>query len=317
VSNDADSAGTDLGRRLTEQRSRAGLSIAEVAERAGMSPDYLAYLESSSFPNASQATLTRLAAALDTGPGSLAGAALNLPPGQLPAAKNPVLNSLTPGECRQLVAAGGVGRFLFVQSGRGPVAIPVNFRMNGGDVVFRTGNHSSIAQGLQVSFDVDHLDDALGEGWSVLLTGTASIIASQMNAAWADELEQDYAAGAAAHLGKIQVLVHGAKGGRRYATGRHQRPTWADHGKLAGARHPGPRPTRSRPARGHEDSRLAAGEFGRVLQHLVDLANDTGPVDEQSGGGECGRIADADLGAVRSGDNPIITKAAALSVCRI
>lgn len=180
MSNDADSAGTDLGSRLTEQRRRAGLSIADVAERAGMSPDYLVYLESSSFPNASQATLTRLAAALDTGPGSLAGAGLNLPPGQRPAAKNPVLNSLTPGECRQLIAAGGVGRFLFVQSGRGPVAIPVNFRMDGDDVVFRTGNHSSIAEGLQepqVSFDVDHLDDALGEGWSVLLTGTASVIA--------------------------------------------------------------------------------------------------------------------------------------------
>jgi hypothetical protein len=52
--------------------------------------------------------------------------------------------------------------------------------MDGDDVVFRTGNHSSIAEGpqeQQVSFDVDHLDDALGEGWSVLLTGTASIIA--------------------------------------------------------------------------------------------------------------------------------------------
>jgi len=179
VSNDADSAGTDLGRRLSEQRSRAGLSIADVAERAGMSPGYLAYLESSSSPNASQATLTRLAAALDTAPEALAGAGLNLPPGQRPAAKNPVLTSLTPDECRQLVAGGGLGRFLFVETGRGPVAIPVNFRMDGDDIVFRTGRESSIAEGLrekQVSFDVDHLDEALSEGWSVLLSGTASII---------------------------------------------------------------------------------------------------------------------------------------------
>jgi nitroimidazol reductase NimA-like FMN-containing flavoprotein (pyridoxamine 5'-phosphate oxidase superfamily) len=104
---------------------------------------------------------------------------VNLPPGQRPAAKNPVLTSLTPDECRQLVAGGGVGRFLFVEAGRGPVAIPVNFRMDGDDVVFRTGRESSIAESLRekrVSFDVDHLDDALSEGWSVLLSGTASII---------------------------------------------------------------------------------------------------------------------------------------------
>jgi transcriptional regulator with XRE-family HTH domain len=179
VSNDADSAGSDLGRRLAEERTRKGLSIADVAGRAGMSPDYLAYLESSSFPNASQATLSRLAAALDTAPDSLTGAGLNLPPGRRPAAKNPVLKNLTPDECRQLVAPGGVGRFLFVEAGRGPVAVPVNFRMDGGDVVFRTGGESSVMEGAgeqQVSFDVDHLDDALGEGWSVLLSGSSAII---------------------------------------------------------------------------------------------------------------------------------------------
>lgn len=182
MSIDADSAGSDIGRRLAEQRSRAGLSVDDVAGRAGMSPGYLAYLESSSSPNASQATLTRLAAALDTTPDSLTGAGLNLPPGQRTAAKNPVLTSLTPEEGRQLIAAGGVGRFLFVEAGRGPVAIPVNFRMDGDDIVFRTDSESSIAEGLRerhVSFDVDHLDDAMSEGWSVLLSGTASMISDR------------------------------------------------------------------------------------------------------------------------------------------
>ena len=83
-------APTWAGASLSE-RSRTGLSITDVAERAGMSPGYLAYLESSSSPNPSQATLTRLAAALDTAPDSLTGAGLNVPPGQRPAAKNPVL----------------------------------------------------------------------------------------------------------------------------------------------------------------------------------------------------------------------------------
>jgi transcriptional regulator with XRE-family HTH domain len=144
VSNDADAAGTDLGRRLAEQRSRTGLTITDVAERAGMSPGYLTYLESSPYPNPSQATVTRLAAALGTVPDSLTGAALNLPPGQRSAAKNPVLYSLSRDECRELVAAGGVGRFLFAEPGRAPVAVPVNFRMDGDDIVFRTASTGSI-----------------------------------------------------------------------------------------------------------------------------------------------------------------------------
>jgi transcriptional regulator with XRE-family HTH domain len=179
VSTDADSAGADLGRRLAEQRSRAGLSITDVAERAGMSPGYLAYLESSSSPNPSHATLTRLAAALETVPESLSGAGLNVPPSLRSAAKNPVLHNLSRDEGMHLVAPGGIGRFLFDEPGRGPVAVPVNFRMDGDDVIFRTTAEGGITGGLHgepVSFDVDHLDNALGEGWSVLLSGTASVV---------------------------------------------------------------------------------------------------------------------------------------------
>ncbi|HEY2076356.1 MAG TPA: pyridoxamine 5'-phosphate oxidase family protein [Streptosporangiaceae bacterium] len=179
MGNDAESAGTDVGRRIAEERSRAGLTIAEAAERAGMSPEYLAYLESSPAPNPSQAAMMRLAAALGTAPGSLSGAGMNLPPGQRSAAKSAVLDSMTVAECRQHLAGGGIGRFLFVEPGRGPVAIPVNFRMDEDDVVFRTGSEGSVAAGVHqspVSFDVDHLDDALSEGWSVLVTGEARVI---------------------------------------------------------------------------------------------------------------------------------------------
>ncbi len=84
-------AATDVGRRIAEQRGRAGLSVAEAAERAGMSRGYLAYLESSPAPNPSQATVTRLAAALGAPPDSLTGAGMNVPPGQRDAARNPVL----------------------------------------------------------------------------------------------------------------------------------------------------------------------------------------------------------------------------------
>jgi nitroimidazol reductase NimA-like FMN-containing flavoprotein (pyridoxamine 5'-phosphate oxidase superfamily) len=173
------SGGTDIGRRIREQRERAGLSGAEAAERAGLAPEYLVYLEVSPDCMPTQATLIRLAAALGTSVGALAGAGLNLPPGQRGVAANPVLTTLSADECHALIARGGVGRVLFLEPGRGPVAIPVNYRMDGEDVVFRTGGGTQLADSLpqqSVSFDVDHLDEDLGEGWSVLLTGTASVI---------------------------------------------------------------------------------------------------------------------------------------------
>jgi len=172
--------GTDVGRRIREQRERAGLSRAEAADRAGLTPQYLIYLETSPDCSPTQATVIRLAAALGTSVGALSGAGLNVPPGQRGAAANPVLASLSAADCRALIASGGVGRVLFVEADRGPVAVPVNYRMDGADVVFRTGGDTRLADSLgrqaNVSFDVDHLDEALGEGWSVLLTGTARVI---------------------------------------------------------------------------------------------------------------------------------------------
>lgn len=171
--------GTDLGRRIRERRVRVGISAGDVAQAAGLAPEYLAYLESSPEPNPTQATLMRLAGALGTSVGALTGAGLNLPPGQRSAAAHPVLAELSPQDCRALIAGGGVGRVLFIEEGRGPVAIPVNYKIDGDDVVFRTGSGAGVISGMRqapVSFDVDRLDEALGEGWSVLFTGTASVI---------------------------------------------------------------------------------------------------------------------------------------------
>lgn len=171
--------GTDLGRRIREQRRRCGLSLIDTAELAGLDVQYLKYLEASQETNPTHATLIRLAAALGTSVGALSGAGWDSPPGRHSAMRNPVLAKLTVRECRRLIAPGGVGRVLYVEPGRGPVAIPVNYRMDGPDVVFRTGGGAGVADGLQqatVSFDIDHLDEDLAEGWSVLLTGTASVI---------------------------------------------------------------------------------------------------------------------------------------------
>ncbi len=180
--------GTDLGRRIREHRSKAGLTRDETAERAGMAASYLAYLETSPDAAPTSAALARLAAALGTTRHSITGAGLDLPPGQQPPGRQPpgrqppgrqpALITLTADECRAFLGTGGVGRFLF-GSARGPVAVPVNYRMLGADIVFRTGEETSLAAGaarLPVSFEVDHLDDALREGWSVLVSGRAHVV---------------------------------------------------------------------------------------------------------------------------------------------
>ncbi len=215
------SGGTDVGRRIREQRERAGLSRAETAERAGLASEYLSYLETSGDSAPTQATLIRLAAALGTSVSALSGAGLSVPPGQRGAAANPVLASLSADECRTLIAPGGVGRVLFVEEDRGPVAIPVNYRMDGDDVVFRTGGGTRMAYSLRqasVSFDVDHLDDALGEGWSVLLTGTASLITDPGELERVSSLGIEPWAGGDRHT-YVRLRVHQVTGRAIRATG--------------------------------------------------------------------------------------------------
>jgi len=105
---------SDLGRLVIEQRHRAGLSRAETAERAGMAPSYLEYLETSSAPEPGAGALARLAAALGTTISALTGAGMNLPPGQRQAARRPLLEVLSAAERRALLAPGGCGRALSV-----------------------------------------------------------------------------------------------------------------------------------------------------------------------------------------------------------
>ncbi len=166
----------DLGRRIAERRNELGLTRGEVAARAGMDASYLAYLEERHSAIPSRSTLLRLAAALETTVPRLEGAGMGWPPGagSVPAGA-PRLEALGREECLNHIRRGGVGRLVFDDE-RGPVALPVNYRMLGNDLVFRTGDGSiaaAVESGRQVSLETDHLDDALGEAWSVLVTGKA------------------------------------------------------------------------------------------------------------------------------------------------
>jgi transcriptional regulator with XRE-family HTH domain len=168
----------DLGRRLIEGRERAGLPRGEAARRAGLATSYLRYLETSPAPRLALGDLDRLATALGTSPSALLGVGHDVPPGQSGPADAPALAPLDADQCRAHLADGGVGRFVY-DSERGPVAVPVNFRMLGPDIVFRTAPRGGLAAASWepgVSFEIDNLDEDLAEGWSVLVSGQAMIV---------------------------------------------------------------------------------------------------------------------------------------------
>jgi nitroimidazol reductase NimA-like FMN-containing flavoprotein (pyridoxamine 5'-phosphate oxidase superfamily) len=83
-----------------------------------------------------------------------------------------------PAECRQLIAAGGIGRIAFVTPS-GPIVLPVNFAVLAGTIVVRTGEGTAIDGHAdeQAAFEVDHIDEALSQGWSVLVRGRAHRVA--------------------------------------------------------------------------------------------------------------------------------------------
>ncbi len=164
----------DLSTRVCQRRRELNLTRQEVAARAGMSVPYLAYLENHP-ATPTGAALRQLASALQTTPEALLGAGGSRPPGYGPAGDRPVLRAIDPVECYELLAAGGIGRVVF-DTADGPVVLPVNFGMAGHTVVLRTGADTEFAARLdcQVAFEVDRLDEALSQGWSVLLAGHAT-----------------------------------------------------------------------------------------------------------------------------------------------
>ncbi len=163
----------DVGRRVARRRTELGLTREEVAARAGMAPAYVEYVEHQP-AHLTTESLMRLAGALQTTPRELMGGAADLPPGRRGTARHPVLEKLDPAECRRLIAPGGVGRVVFTTPS-GPVALPVNFSVVDGEIVFRTAADSVIAEYArgEVAFEVDHLDEAMSQGWSVLVSGRA------------------------------------------------------------------------------------------------------------------------------------------------
>jgi len=173
----------DLGSRVSRRRQELKLSRHQLAELAGVSVPYLAYLETHP-ARLTQAALQQLAGALQTTPETLLGAA----PGRGGAAGGPVLQTLTAAECYDLLSPGGVGRVAF-NTADGPVVVPVNYAMASQTVIFRTAPDTLLAGYLDgpAGFEVDHLDEALSQGWSVLVTGRAVRVTSEADVRYLEQ----------------------------------------------------------------------------------------------------------------------------------
>ena len=94
------------------------------------------------------------------------------------------------GDCFLLLGSVPLGRIGFVAGGE-VVILPVNFVVDGQDVVFRTAEGSKLSAvevGHYVGFEADSYDAATGTGWSVVVNGLAEIVESDDEAARLDQL---------------------------------------------------------------------------------------------------------------------------------
>ena len=77
-------------------------------------------------------------------------------------------------ECLHLLRTGGVGRVAWQDNAEGLTVLPVNYRVIGDSVVFRTSAASTLVRltrPTRVAFQVDEIDRATAVGWSVLVRG--------------------------------------------------------------------------------------------------------------------------------------------------
>ncbi|MDQ1632694.1 MAG: uncharacterized protein QOJ32_1688 [Frankiaceae bacterium] len=84
------------------------------------------------------------------------------------------LVALTSSECRRLLATRRLGRLAFVNRAEQPLILPVNYSMDGGDVLIATGPGPKLQAAIRrdvVAFEVDEIDEETGRGWSVVASG--------------------------------------------------------------------------------------------------------------------------------------------------
>ncbi|WP_439681263.1 helix-turn-helix domain-containing protein [Embleya sp. MST-111070] len=171
---DNETAGTrlpdmvDIPRNIRRRREQLGLTRADVCARAGLPMKWLVELEVGDAP-LSRAALGGLAVALETSVTALVSGLSDAPEADTPDAPRLLVMSET--ECRARLAGHEVGR-LAGGLDQAPWVLPVNYVIDGEDIVFTTRPDSPLAHVRgAAAFEVDDVDRYARLGWSVLVIG--------------------------------------------------------------------------------------------------------------------------------------------------
>lgn len=92
----------------------------------------------------------------------------------------PQSQPLDAADCYRLLATSCVGRVVSTDNAL-PLVLPVNYCLDGHNVVFRTspdGRLAGATNNVVVAFEVDSIDVGTWTGWSVVVTGVASPLTS-------------------------------------------------------------------------------------------------------------------------------------------
>ena len=89
-----------------------------------------------------------------------------------------VVENLSQEDCVTLLKSRNVGRIVFIDD-IGPGAVPVNYGVAGDEIILRVEENSSLRKLIQspIGFEVDDIDQAQREGWSVLVRGNGREVA--------------------------------------------------------------------------------------------------------------------------------------------
>ncbi|MET0902582.1 MAG: pyridoxamine 5'-phosphate oxidase family protein [Acidimicrobiales bacterium] len=87
--------------------------------------------------------------------------------------------------CLELLRADEIGRLAVVADG-GPLILPVNYRVDGESIVFRTDPGLKLDQGLRshACFEIDCFDRANRSGWSVVVVGRLEEVTHYESKTW-------------------------------------------------------------------------------------------------------------------------------------
>jgi hypothetical protein len=111
------------------------------------------------------------------------------------------LTEMTCAESLRLLGSVSLGRIVFTQRAL-PVIRPVNHVIDGGDIIIRTHSRAAVlsvaeaARGMVVvAYEADAIDAEDHLGWSVIVTGTASLVHDPHAVARYQRMLQPWAAG--------------------------------------------------------------------------------------------------------------------------